>query len=97
MAKEIERKFLVTGTDWMTPEPTYYCQGYLNRDKFRTVRVRIAGDRLAESFAEGQPDVHPGRVVLHGRVDELPDLGELDDLVELGEDLRPLHAQDGAV
>ena len=45
MAMEIERKFLVNGTDWKTLESTYYCQGYLNRDKFRTVRVRIAGDR----------------------------------------------------
>jgi adenylate cyclase len=43
MATEIERKFLVTGMDWQSAEPTYYCQGYLNRDKHRTVRVRIAG------------------------------------------------------
>ena len=44
MATEIERKYLVTGDDWRDAEPTYYCQGYLNRDKHRTVRVRIAGD-----------------------------------------------------
>lgn len=44
MGTEIERKFLVTGSDWQTAEPTYYCQGYLNRDRSRTVRVRIAGD-----------------------------------------------------
>ena len=44
MATEIERKFLVTGDDWMSAEPIYYCQGYLNRDKNRTVRVRIAGN-----------------------------------------------------
>lgn len=44
MAIEIERKFLVTGTSWQGAEPTYYSQGYLNRDKYRTVRVRIAGD-----------------------------------------------------
>ncbi|NND99564.1 MAG: CYTH domain-containing protein [Pirellulaceae bacterium] len=45
MATEIERKFLVTGTAWQSSTPTYYCQGYLNRDKDRTVRVRIAGDQ----------------------------------------------------
>ena len=44
MATEIERKFLVTGSSWRTRTPTYYCQGYLNRDKNRTVRVRIAGE-----------------------------------------------------
>ena len=41
---EIERKFLVIGTDWQSATPTYYCQGYLNRDKHRTVRVRVAGE-----------------------------------------------------
>ncbi|MFK8111424.1 MAG: CYTH domain-containing protein [Rubripirellula sp.] len=45
MATEIERKFLVTDAQWKTAEPVYYCQGYLNRDKHRTVRVRIAGDK----------------------------------------------------
>ena len=36
---------------------------------------------------ERQPDVHPARVALHGRVDELLDPAELDDLVELRTDL----------
>ena len=45
MAKEIERKFLTTGEQWRAATPIYYCQGYLNRDKQRTVRVRIAGDK----------------------------------------------------
>ena len=45
MAIEIERKFLVTGDAWRSVEPVYYCQGYLNRDKARTVRVRIAGEQ----------------------------------------------------
>ncbi len=44
MATEIERKFLVRGSQWRSADPTYYCQGYLNRDKHRTVRVRIAGE-----------------------------------------------------
>ncbi len=44
MATEIERKFLVTGTQWLEAEPAYYCQGYLNRDRKRTVRIRVAGD-----------------------------------------------------
>lgn len=44
MAIEIERKFLVVGGDWRQATAIYYSQGYLNRDKARTVRVRIAGD-----------------------------------------------------
>lgn len=46
MAKEIEKKFLLTGDDWRhlgTGE--FYCQGYLNSEKGRTVRVRIINDR----------------------------------------------------
>lgn len=45
MAIEIERKFLVTGDAWRSAEAVYFSQGYLNRDKARTVRVRIAGER----------------------------------------------------
>jgi len=45
MSIEIERKFLVHGTDWRQGVPVRLCQGYLNRDKARTVRVRIAGNR----------------------------------------------------
>lgn len=44
MALEIERKFLVTGTAWREAAGVHYAQGYLNRDKHRTVRVRVAGD-----------------------------------------------------
>lgn len=44
MAVEIERKFLVTGEAWRQPDARRISQGYLNRDKQRTVRVRIAGD-----------------------------------------------------
>jgi len=44
MAVEIERKFLVTGTAWQRAPGVLYRQGYLNRDKARTVRVRVAGD-----------------------------------------------------
>ena len=43
MPLEIERKFLVTGTAWRSPDGQRIVQGYLNRDKARTVRVRIAG------------------------------------------------------
>lgn len=45
MATEIERKFLVTGSQWREAPGVRLCQGYLNRDKERTVRVRIAGAR----------------------------------------------------
>lgn len=44
MAIEIERKFLVNGTAWQQAPGVLYRQGYLNRDKTRTVRVRVAGD-----------------------------------------------------
>jgi adenylate cyclase len=41
MGIEIERKFLVIGDDWRAAPAQPYAQGYLNRDKQRTVRVRI--------------------------------------------------------
>jgi adenylate cyclase len=44
MAVEIERKFLVVGDGWRAASPVFYSQGYLNRDKARTVRVRVAGE-----------------------------------------------------
>lgn len=44
MATEIERKFLVTDDAWRTSDGTRIWQGYLNRDKDRTVRVRVAGE-----------------------------------------------------
>lgn len=43
MATEIERKFRVTGDGWRTANGVRFTQGYLNRDKARTVRVRLAG------------------------------------------------------
>lgn len=43
MAIEIERKFLVVNDTWRSAPAVFYSQGYLNRDKQRTVRVRIAG------------------------------------------------------
>ena len=45
MGIEIERKFLVVGDDWRAAPATPYAQGYLNRDKQRTVRVRIVRDQ----------------------------------------------------
>jgi CYTH domain-containing protein len=45
MAFEIERKFLVVGDAWRQGAGTLLAQGYLNRDKERTVRVRVAGER----------------------------------------------------
>jgi len=44
MGIEIERKFLVVGDAWRQAPATAYAQGYLNRDKQRTVRVRIVED-----------------------------------------------------
>jgi len=45
MGLEIERKFLVVGDDWRAAPAAPYAQGYLNRDKQRTVRVRIVRDQ----------------------------------------------------
>jgi len=45
MGIEIERKFLVKGDAWRTPGGTRYVQGYLRREKGRTIRVRIGGGR----------------------------------------------------
>ena len=44
MSTEIERKFLVTGTEWRRDDGVRFSQGYLSRDKERTVRVRLADD-----------------------------------------------------
>src|ERR1044071_2527731 len=46
---------------------------------------------------EGETHVHAAGVPLDGRVDEFFDLGEGDDLVEVGLDLGLAHAEDGAV
>ena len=47
MALEIERKFLINDDSWRTgvTESIDIRQGYLNSDKERTVRVRIAGEK----------------------------------------------------
>lgn len=45
MAVEIERKFLVTGNAWKQGTATHFSQGYLNPDKNRTVRIRLAGNQ----------------------------------------------------
>jgi adenylate cyclase len=46
MGVEIERKFLVHGTEWQAGLlGIEYRQGYLNVDPDRTVRVRLAGDQ----------------------------------------------------
>lgn len=46
MAKEIERKFLVKNESFkLFSSGVIFRQGYLNRDKARTVRVRVAGEQ----------------------------------------------------
>jgi CYTH domain-containing protein len=46
MAKEIERKFLIRPDAWKPQDSgMYYKQGYLNSQKERVVRVRIAGGK----------------------------------------------------
>ena len=53
MPVEIERKFLVTGTSWRQANGTRYRQGYLCREKERTVRVRLAGEQEAYLTIKG--------------------------------------------
>ncbi|WP_272519892.1 CYTH domain-containing protein [Providencia sp. PROV223] len=46
MAKEIERKFLVSGDSWRElANGVRYTQGYLNSQKERTVRIRTIDDK----------------------------------------------------
>jgi adenylate cyclase len=48
MGKEIERKYLVTGTQWKEAATgTLYRQGYLNSQKERVVRARTMGEKAA--------------------------------------------------
>ena len=45
MAKEIEKKFLVTSNEWKeNAQGTLYRQGYLSVEPGRTVRVRLEGE-----------------------------------------------------
>lgn len=41
MPIEIERKFLVSGTDWRTSKGVHFTQAYLNKDKEKTIRIRV--------------------------------------------------------
>src|SRR5437879_13600216 len=45
---------------------------------------------------KSETDVHPGGVVLHGRVHEFFELGEGHDFIELALDFALAHAEDGA-
>src|SRR5687768_17149064 len=57
----------------------------------QNLRLQMRGD------GKRQPEIHPAGVVLYLCVDELLDFGEIDDLVKLGVDLAPAHAEDRAV
>src|SRR5438874_2108484 len=46
---------------------------------------------------EGEADVHAGAVPLDRRVEELLDLGKINDFIEFAVDFRLLHPQDAAV
>ncbi|MBP5306893.1 MAG: CYTH domain-containing protein [Paludibacteraceae bacterium] len=45
MAVEIERKFLVTGTDYRSGVRSFFRQGYLSDTPGRTVRVRVVDQK----------------------------------------------------
>ena len=57
----------------------------------QNLRLEVRGD------GKRQPHVHPARIGLHWRMDELLELGEGDDGVELADDLRAKHAEDRPV
>ena len=44
MGIEIERKFLAVGDAWRAALAVYFSQGYLSRNKARTVRIRVADE-----------------------------------------------------
>lgn len=46
---------------------------------------------------EAQADEHTAGVALDRGIQEVADIGEVNDLVEFGGDLPPVHSQDGAV
>ena len=46
MGVEIERKFLVSSNEWRKMgDPVRYSQGYLVSDGYRSVRIRVAGEK----------------------------------------------------
>src|SRR5687768_14794709 len=45
------------------------------------------------SNGEGETHIHPARVAFNGRVEEIIDLSEINDLVEFFRDLGPLHPE----
>ncbi len=46
MGQEIEKKFLISNNSWRElGRGEVYCQGYLNSEKGRTVRIRTIGER----------------------------------------------------
>jgi CYTH domain-containing protein len=53
MATEIERKFLVQGDEWRRHNGVRITQGYLARERERSVRVRLAGDRATLTIKAG--------------------------------------------
>lgn len=75
MAWEIERKFLVNGSSWKTPDGIRIRQGYLHTDPGRAVRVRTVGGKafltikgspvgLARPEFEYEIPVHDAEVIL---------------------------------
>ncbi len=53
MATEIERKFLVKGDAWRRHDGVSIKQGYLARQRERSVRVRIAGEQATLTIKAG--------------------------------------------
>src|SRR5690606_23625114 len=83
-------------------------QGAATREQLLDARVTLLAERLVahrehlvdeddgllepRDHGEGDAHLHAAREVLVGGVDEVADLGEVDDLVEALVDLAPRHA-----
>ena len=65
MARDIERKFPVTGAGWRAGKASDDRPGYLSIDKQRTVRIRVSGDTAhltVKGITEDAADLSlPGR------------------------------------
>jgi CYTH domain-containing protein len=53
MGTEIERKFLVTDDAWRRYDGVRIVQGYLARERTRSIRVRMAGSRVTLTIKAG--------------------------------------------
>jgi len=59
----------------------------LEESTVRTVFYNFKGGIERRGHGDPQAHGHPQKITLHGHVDEFPNLGKVDDLIDLGVDL----------